>query len=116
MSTLITILHVIVCLFLMLTVLLQSARELARLCQQRAALVAEARDAKVPQAVMAAALKMASDLQRTKHAAEDVLVVFVLDCIRCGRRVHWVPGEGCELGHWAHAEPAPEGHAPRLRS
>ena len=23
--------------------------------------------------------------------------------------------EGCELGHWAHAEPAPKDHAPRLR-
>jgi hypothetical protein len=65
---------------------------------------------------MSAARKMASDLQRTKHEAEDVLVAFVLDCNRCGRRVHWVPGESCELGHWAHAEPAPDNHAPRLRS
>ena len=68
--------------------------------------MAEARDHHAPPAVMAAARQMASDLQRTKHEAEDVLVAFVLDCNRCGRRVHWVPGEGCKLGHWAHAEPA----------
>jgi hypothetical protein len=98
-----------------LTVLLRSARELAKLWQQGAALVAEAREHHADQAVMAAARQMASDVQRSKHAAEDVLVAFVLDCSRCGRRVHWVPGEGCELGHWAHAEPAPNDHAPRLR-
>jgi hypothetical protein len=45
---------------------------------------------------------------------EDVLVAFVFDCERCGRRVHWVPGDGCALGHWAHAEPAPDDHQPRL--
>jgi hypothetical protein len=65
--------------------------------------------------LMEAARMMASNLMRTKHEAEDVLVAFVLDCSRCGRRVHWVPGEGCELGHWAHAEPAPKDHAPSLR-
>jgi hypothetical protein len=97
-------------------VLLWSARQLSKLCRDAAALVAEARDADAPPAVMSAARKMASDLQRTKHEAEDVLVAFVLDCNRCGRRVHWVPGESCELGHWAHAEPAPDNHAPRLRS
>ena len=47
---------------------------------------------------------MASDLMRSKHAAEDVLVAFVLDCNRWGRRVRWVRGEECALGHWAHAE------------
>jgi hypothetical protein len=50
---------------------------------------------------------------RTKHAAEYVLVAFVLDCQRCGQRVHWIPGEVCSLGHWAHAEPAPMDHRPR---
>jgi hypothetical protein len=94
----------------------RSARQLAKLCQDGAALAAEARDANAPPSVMAAARKMASDLQRTKHALEDELVAFVLDCNRCGRRVHWVPGEGCALGHWAHAEPAPADHAPRLRA
>jgi hypothetical protein len=54
--------------------------------------------------------------QLPPHACEDVLVAFVLDCVRCGRRFHWVPGEGCTLGHWAHSEPAPDNHRPRLRS
>jgi hypothetical protein len=35
---------------------------------------------------MAAARKMHSETLRTKHGAEDVLVAFVLDCSRCGRR------------------------------
>src|SRR6266511_3797850 len=30
-------------------------------------------------------------------------------CERCGRRVHWVPGDGCSLGHWAHAEACSDG-------
>jgi len=97
-----------------LTVLMRSARELAKLCRDGAALVAEAREHHADPAVMAAARKMASDLQRTKHAAEDVLVAFVLDCSRCGRRVHWVRGEGCNLSHW-HAEPA-NNHAPLVGS
>ncbi len=75
----------------------------------------EARDSGSPAPVVAAARRMHSDLLRTKHAAEDVLVAFVLDCSRCDRRVHWVPGEGCELGRWAHSEPAPKDHWPRLR-
>ena len=98
-----------------LTVLLRSARELAKLCQQGADLVAEARGHHADSAVMAAARMMASDLQRGKHAIEDELVAFVLDCSRCGPQVDWVPGEGCELGHWAHAEPAPKDHRPVLR-
>jgi hypothetical protein len=98
-----------------LEVLLRTAGQLTKLCQQGAALVAEARDHHADAAIMAAARKMASDLLRTKHAAEDVLVAYVLDCERCGRGVHWVPGEGCALGHWAHAEPAPTDHQPRLR-
>ena len=94
--------------------LMRSARTPAKLCRDGAALVAEARDHDPPPTVMPRPGKMASDLLRTKHEAEDVLVAFVLDCSRCGRRVHWVPGEGCELGHWAHADPAPEDHPPRL--
>jgi hypothetical protein len=61
---------------------------------------------------MAAARQMHSNLLRTKHATEDVLVAFVLDCSRCGRRVHGVTGEGCVLGHRAHAEPAPAEYKP----
>jgi hypothetical protein len=49
-------------------------------------------------------------------SAADLLVAFVLDCSRCARRVHWIPGEGSEFGHWAHAEPAPGDHGPRLRA
>jgi len=78
--------------------------------------VAEARDYHAGAKVMVAARSMHSALLRTKHAVEDELVAFVLDCSRCGRRVHWIPGEGCALGHWAHAEPAPDDHRPRLRS
>jgi hypothetical protein len=65
---------------------------------------------------MEAARMMASDLLRSKHAIEDELVAFVLDCNRCGRRVHWVFGEGCDLGHWAHAEPTLHNHAHPLRA
>ena len=59
---------------------------------------------------------MHSDLLRTKDALEDELEEFVLDCQRSGLRVHWVPGDGCRLDHWSHAEPAPNDHQPRLRS
>jgi len=68
-----------------LAVLLRSARQLAKLCRDGAALVAEARDADAPRVVMAATRQMHSNLQRTKHAAEDVLVAYVLDCSRCCR-------------------------------
>jgi hypothetical protein len=98
-----------------LAALLRTAGQLAKLCEQGAALVAEARDHDADPPVMAMARKMASDLQRTKHAAEDEIVAFVLDCDRCGRRIPWVSGEGCALGHWAHAEPAPDDHPPRIR-
>jgi len=98
-----------------LTVLLRSASQLAKLCEQGAALVKEARHRQVDGVVLGAARRMHSELLRTKHAAEDALVAFVLDCSRCGLRVHWVPGEGCALGHWAHSEPAPDDHRPQLR-
>src|SRR6266542_3976652 len=77
-----------------LAALLRAARQLAKLCEQALRLVSEARDHDADTAVTAMARKMASELQRTKHAAEDELVAFVLDCERCGRRVHWVQGEG----------------------
>jgi len=77
-------------------VLLRTARELARLCRGAAKLVQEARDAgHQDDTVIAAARLMHSDLLRTKHAVEDELVTWVLDCSKCGRRVHWVVGEGC---------------------
>jgi hypothetical protein len=55
-----------------------------------------------------------SDLLRTKDAVEDELVAWVLDCERCGRPMHWVPGDGCDLGRWAHSEPALSDHRPGL--
>jgi hypothetical protein len=93
-------------------VLLRSARQLAKLCRDGTELVAEARDANATPSVLAAARQMHSTLPPTKHEAEDVLVAFVLDCNRCGRRVHWVPGDDCQLGHWAHAEPVPDDPRP----
>jgi hypothetical protein len=95
-------------------VLLRTARQLAKLCQDGAALVEKARARSAPDQVMAAARQMRWELLRTKHAVEDELVAFVLDCERCGRRVHWVSGESCTLVHWAHSEPAPDDHRPRL--
>ncbi|HYT79832.1 MAG TPA: hypothetical protein VEQ37_11355 [Actinomycetota bacterium] len=71
-----------------LSVLLKSARRLAKLCRDGAALVVEARDHDANPTVMAAARRLHSELLRTKHAVEDELVAFVLDCERCGRRVH----------------------------
>jgi len=83
-----------------LAVLLRTISQPSQLCEQGAALVAEARDCHAVGVVMAAARQMHSELLSTKHAVEDDLVTFVLDCERYGRRVHWVPGEGCALGHW----------------
>jgi hypothetical protein len=97
-----------------LTALLRTTRQLAKLCEQGASMVQEARVRQADSVVMAAARQMHSELLSTKHAVEDELVAFVLDCSRCGRRVHWVPGDGCALGHWAHSEPAPTDHGPRL--
>jgi hypothetical protein len=42
-----------------------------------------------------------------KADLERVLERLVLDCIVCGRTVHYVGGLGVRAGHWAHAEPAP---------
>src|SRR5262249_46814272 len=77
-----------------LTALLTMARRLSKLCRQGVAVVIEARDHHADPSVMDAASHMASELLKTEHAAEDELVAFVLDCSRCGRRVHWVPRRG----------------------
>jgi hypothetical protein len=95
-----------------LTIPLRAARQLAASCRQAADLADQARGS--GQAIEQAARQMHSDLQRSKHAIEDELVAWVQDCERCGRRVHWVVGEGCALGHWSHAEPAPKDHRPRI--
>ncbi len=44
-------------------------------------------------------LKVKADLERD-------LGLLVLDCTRCGSRVHYVAGLGASPGHWAHGEPA----------
>jgi uncharacterized protein YbjT (DUF2867 family) len=90
-----------------LSTLLQAARQLAKLCEQGAALATEARDHRADAVVMMAARKMSSELLRTKHAAEDVLASSILDCTRCGRRVHWVPGDGCARALGASGADAP---------
>jgi hypothetical protein len=97
-----------------LGVLVHSALSLAKICHEAAVLVNEARERDAPLEVKAAARRVHNDLLWTKHELEDELVMVILDCSRCGQRVHWVPGEGCALGHWAHAEPAPDDHGPRL--
>ncbi len=77
-------------------------------------MVQEARVRQAGNVVMAAAQQMHSELLRTKHAVEDELVTWALDCSRCGRRVHWVPGVGCAWPLGAHSEPAPSDDQPRL--
>ncbi|HYT78328.1 MAG TPA: hypothetical protein VEQ37_03555 [Actinomycetota bacterium] len=59
-----------------LSVLLRTARQLSKLCQQGAGLVEEARDRDAPEQVMAAPRSMHSELLRTKHAVEDELRAF----------------------------------------
>lgn len=61
-----------------------------------------------------AAKMMRADLLRVKGDLERELGRLLLDCTRCGRRVHWVQDVGSDLGHWGHAEPAPKGHPLRL--
>ena len=62
--------------------LVRTARQLAKLCQDGAALVPDARERRAPESVMAAARSMHSQLLRTKQAIEDELVSFVVDCER----------------------------------
>jgi hypothetical protein len=44
-----------------------------------------------------------------KGELERELGRVLLYCQRCNQRVRWVSGVGPEPGHWAHAEPAPNG-------
>jgi hypothetical protein len=62
-----------------------------------------------------AAKMLRADLLRVKGDLERELGRLVLDCERCGRRVHWVQGVGSDPGHWGHAEPAPTDHEVSLR-
>jgi hypothetical protein len=45
------------------------------------------------------------ELLNVKADLDRELGRLVLNCLDCGRRVHWVPGLGTEAGHWAHREP-----------
>jgi hypothetical protein len=47
------------------------------------------------------------ELLTVKAELERELQELVLDCVDCGRTVHWVAGLGVRPGHWAHREPAP---------
>jgi hypothetical protein len=64
--------------------------------------------------LVAAAKRLRMELLGTKAELERELGRLLLNCRRCNRRVHWVPGVGAELGHWAHAEPSPSGHEPEI--
>jgi hypothetical protein len=48
-----------------------------------------------------------AELLSVKADLERELERVVLDCVVCGRTVHYVGGLGVRAGHWAHAEPAP---------
>jgi hypothetical protein len=50
--------------------------------------------------VRAELLSVKSDLEREPERV-------VLDCVVCGRTVHYVGGLGVQAGHWAHREPEP---------
>jgi hypothetical protein len=51
--------------------------------------------------------QLRAELLSVKADLERELEREVLDCIVCGKRVHYVGGLGVRAGHWAHAEPAP---------
>jgi hypothetical protein len=46
-------------------------------------------------------------LLSVKANLERGLERVVLDCVACGRTVHYVGRLGVRACHWAHAEPAP---------
>lgn len=86
-------------------------RAVAAVAEQAAkadALIDYLRDAGMPEdgAILLAKL-IRRELLIVKGDLERELGVWVLDCRRCNRRVHWVAGLGITPGHWAHAEPAP---------
>jgi hypothetical protein len=62
--------------------------------------------------LVAAAKRLRMELLSAKAELERELGNVLLHCRGCNRRVHWVPGVGPEPGHWAHAEPSPQGHDP----
>jgi hypothetical protein len=73
---------------------------------------AHAIDPKDESGLVAAAKRLRMELLQSKAELERELGRQLLHCGRCNRRVHWVSGVGPEPGHWAHAEPSPNGHEP----
>ena len=63
--------------------------------------------------LMVTAKELRWELLRVKGDLERQLSGLLLECTRCGRRVHWVSGIASEPGQGAHAEPAPS-HVPEL--
>jgi hypothetical protein len=98
-------------------ILERSVHAIADHARDAYALIEELRAAGFPAdgPTMLAAKRLRMQLLTTKGDLERELGRFLRHCQRCDRDVHWVPGVGPEPGHWAHAEPAPHGHAPVLR-
>jgi hypothetical protein len=96
-------------------VLEKSALAIAEKAQDTYDLIEELHQAGLPpnHGAVAAAKRLRLELLGVKGDLERELSGLLLDCQRCGQRLHWVPGVGPLLGHWAHAEPAPE-HPPVL--
>jgi hypothetical protein len=85
----------------------ERARDAYRLVEE-----AHAVDPRDESGLVAAAKRLRMEVLQTKAELERELGNVVLNCRRCNRRVHWVPGVGPQPGHWAHAEPSPPGHEP----
>jgi hypothetical protein len=64
--------------------------------------------------IMRPALEVRAGLLDLKQDLERELGSWILNCRRCGMRVHWIPGPGPVPGRWAHLEPAQD-HEPGPR-
>jgi hypothetical protein len=60
-------------------------------------------------AVTVSVKMLRQELLGVRADLERELERVVLDCVVCGRTVHFVGGLGVRAGQWAHAEPAPHG-------
>src|SRR5436189_5035311 len=95
-------------------ILERTVRAIAERARDACRVVEEAHevDPRDDSGLVAAAKRLLMELLTTKGELERELGRLRLQCRRCNRRVHWVPGVGAEPGHWAHAEAAPTGHDP----
>jgi hypothetical protein len=92
----------------------RAARSVAEQATAAGALVHGAMAADVGDSDVVIRAKMLRlELLNVKADIERELGQLVLDCTSCGLRVHWIPGLGVTLGHWAHREPAPH-HEPAV--